>query len=188
MAEDDRGGAICLVGRASLAVDAVDSTLWLAWTQRGLARADWCAAGDAWPGLDGSHADAVQEVELPQRYAPVAAYLRDGSVDLADLPVDLEGTDFQLRVWRALRGIAPGRLRTYAGLADEVGSPRATRAVGMANARNPLPVIIPCHRVVETGHRLGGYSGGLQRKRYLLIHEGAQVDGDQVRPGQLQLL
>ena len=187
MAQVFQKAAISLLGRAAVPVDAIGATLWLAWTAQGLARVDWCRAGEAWADGD-ERGDAVPEAPLPPQYAAIADYLEDGKVDLSGLPVDLAGTPFQLRVWKALRAIPPGHLRTYAGLASAIGSPRAMRAVGMANARNPLPVVIPCHRVVETGHRLGGYSGGLDRKRFLLGLEGATIEGDQVHPGQLQLL
>jgi len=185
-AQGDIPDAICPIGRCALDVAPLGSSLWVVWSDGGLVRADWSEAGATWP-LQEAHPD-VLERPLPDAYAPILAYLVDGAVDLSELAVDLVGTPFQLRVWSALRAIAPGRLRTYAGLAADIDSPRATRAVGMANARNPLPVIIPCHRVVQTGHLLGGYSGGLDRKRYLLAHEGARVEGDQVRPGQLTLL
>lgn len=89
-------------------------------------------------------------------------------------PLDLtQGTDFQHRVWRALLAIPWGHVVTYGELAQKMGLPvGASRAIGQANAANPLPVIIPCHRVVAAGGRLGGYSGGLETKRFLLQREG----------------
>jgi methylated-DNA-[protein]-cysteine S-methyltransferase len=109
-------------------------------------------------------------------------------VDPATLPVRIGGTRFQVRVWRALRRVPRGRVRTYAGLAKDAGSPRGMRAVGMAMSANPLAIVVPCHRVVGAGHKLGGYSGGLDRKRHLLELEGVVVEGDEVLPGQLELL
>jgi O-6-methylguanine DNA methyltransferase len=84
------------------------------------------------------------------------------------LPLDLRGTEFQRSVWRELLGIPYGETRTYAEVARAIGSPRAVRAVGAANGANPVPIVVPCHRVVATGGGLGGYGGGLQMKRRLL--------------------
>ena len=85
-----------------------------------------------------------------------------------DLPLALDGTEFQLRVWRALQQIPYGRTATYGEIATGLGHPSAARAVGMANNRNPIAVIIPCHRVVGSNGALVGYGGGLDRKRALL--------------------
>jgi len=97
-----------------------------------------------------------------------AGRLRDFAV-----PLDLRGTDFQLRCWNALLKIPYGETRSYADLAREVGSPRGFRAVGMANHDNPIPIIVPCHRVITSDHKLGGYGGGLDVKEKLLRLEGA---------------
>jgi len=88
-------------------------------------------------------------------------------------PLDLSaGTEFQRRVWKALRRIPQGSTRTYGQIAQAIGRPQAVRAVGAACGANPIPVLIPCHRVVRTGGGLGGFSGGLQWKRLLLTREG----------------
>jgi O-6-methylguanine DNA methyltransferase len=88
-------------------------------------------------------------------------------------PLDLcAGSEFQRRVWRALRRIPPGRTATYGQIAQAIGHPRAVRAVGGACGANPIPVLIPCHRVVAAGGGLGGFSGGLAWKRLLLAREG----------------
>jgi methylated-DNA-[protein]-cysteine S-methyltransferase len=127
-------------------------------------------------------------VNVPRRYAePLRGYFESRALDLAEVPVDLRGTRFQLRVWNALRKIPPGTVRTYGSIAADVGAPRAMRAVGMANAHNPVPIVVPCHRVVEAGNRLGGFSAGVARKRWLLEHEGVRVLGDHVLPGQQEL-
>ncbi len=89
------------------------------------------------------------------------------------LPLDLRGTDFQLRCWRALLAIPYGETRTYAEIAQAVGCPRGFRAVGMANHDNPVAIIVPCHRVIASDGGLGGYGGGLDTKRWLLELEGA---------------
>ncbi len=88
-------------------------------------------------------------------------------------PLDLSsGTEFQRRVWSVLRRIASGRTRSYGEVAAEIGKPRATRAVGGACGANPIPVLVPCHRVLAANHALGGFSGGLDWKRTLLAREG----------------
>ena len=89
-----------------------------------------------------------------------------------DLPLDLHGTEFQRRVWHALLRIEPGRTASYGDVARAIGSPRAVRAVGAAVGRNPVGVIVPCHRVLGSDGSLTGYAGGLHRKRALLQIEG----------------
>jgi O-6-methylguanine DNA methyltransferase len=86
------------------------------------------------------------------------------------------GTDFQLRVWRALGKIPYGAVRNYADIARAIGQPGAARAIGQANGCNPLPVVIPCHRVIASDGTIGGYSGGLAIKHRLLALEGAELD------------
>ncbi len=101
----------------------------------------------------------------------VAAVLA-GEPPRAMPPLDLSaGTDFQRRVWAALQCILPGHTCSYAEIAAIVGAPRATRAVGQACGANPIPLLIPCHRVLASGNKLGGFSGGLHWKRLLLARE-----------------
>ena len=88
-----------------------------------------------------------------------------------DLPLEMAGTRFQQRVWAALRGIAHGETISYAELARRIGAPKAARAVGAAVGRNPVSVVVPCHRVVGADGSLTGYAGGLERKRMLLALE-----------------
>lgn len=104
---------------------------------------------------------------LQEAREQLAAYFA-GRLRRFDLPLAPRGTPFQLRVWRALQDIPYGRTCSYSELATAVGSPRACRAVGQANGRNPLMIVIPCHRVIAAGGGLGGYSGGLDIKRFLL--------------------
>jgi O-6-methylguanine DNA methyltransferase len=92
----------------------------------------------------------------------------------ADPPLDMRGADFELRVWTALREIPRGTTISYGEIARRVGSPSASRAVGMANGANPIAIIVPCHRVIGANGTLTGYGGGLDRKAWLLAHEGAQ--------------
>lgn len=86
-----------------------------------------------------------------------------------------DGTAFQRRVWQSLCDIPYGRVISYRELAAQVGSPRAFQAVGQANGRNPLPILIPCHRVIAADGTLGGYSSGVERKRFLLRLEGLSI-------------
>jgi len=90
-----------------------------------------------------------------------------------DLPLAPRGTDFQQSVWRALAEIPWGQWRSYGDIARAIGRPRAVRAVGAANGRNPLPIVVPCHRVVGSDGSLTGFAGGLETKRYLLELEGS---------------
>lgn len=90
-----------------------------------------------------------------------------------DLPLEPSGTDFQLSVWELLRKIPYGVTTSYGELARRLGDPKATRAVGAANGANPIPIIVPCHRVVGSKGELTGFGGGIERKRWLLEHEGA---------------
>lgn len=99
------------------------------------------------------------------------AYL-DGDLRAVDaVAVEAGGTAFQRRVWAALRRIPPGTTASYGDIARAVGSPAAVRAVGLANARNPVGIIVPCHRVIRADGSLCGYAGGLPRKAWLLEHE-----------------
>jgi methylated-DNA-[protein]-cysteine S-methyltransferase len=91
-----------------------------------------------------------------------------------DLPLAPDGTDFQKRVWRALATIPFGETRSYGEVAAMIGAPRASRAVGAANGRNAIPVIVPCHRVIGADGSLTGFGGGMERKRFLLALEGGE--------------
>lgn len=97
----------------------------------------------------------------------------DGDLhSLDEIEVELHGTTFQQGVWTALRDVRAGTTASYADLAKRVGSPAAVRAVGAANGANPVAVVLPCHRIIGSNGSLTGYGGGLQRKRWLLEHEG----------------
>jgi methylated-DNA-[protein]-cysteine S-methyltransferase len=174
------------VGSTLWPVPAAQAGLWLAWSPLGLTHALWVAS-DA--GRPEEIAAATPELPAPAEYAELlGAYFAGEPVDPTALPVDLSGSPFQLKVWQALRRIARGRIRSYAGIANDIAQPRATRAVGMANSRNPVAVVVPCHRVVEKDLRIGGYTSGLSLKRFLLALEGVPVVGDVVQPGQLTLI
>ena len=103
----------------------------------------------------------------------IRAYLEGDLGAHDEIPVDTGGTRFQQQVWQALRRIPAGETRSYSDIARAVRRPRAVRAVGTTNGRNPVALIVPCHRVVGADGSLTGYAGGLERKRWLLRHEGA---------------
>ena len=105
-----------------------------------------------------------------------------GDVVCFDVPLRLSGTPFQARVWEALRGIPRGRTESYAAIARRVGAPAAVRAVGAAVGRNPVSILVPCHRVVGSDGSLTGYAGGLPRKVHLLRLEGVLHEGQRVLP------
>ncbi len=184
-----RDGKRTLLGQGTLDLPGIGE-VWLVWS----------AAGIALLSLPSREPSAIEAemvdrglvppplAEVPAEYADaLLGYAAGDPIDPATLPVDLEGTPFQLRVWQALRRIPRGQVRSYAGIAADVGSPRGMRAVGMANRENPIAIVVPCHRVVERGLGLGGYSGGLDMKRLLLQLEGVRVDAGKVIPGQLEL-
>lgn len=122
--------------------------------------------------------DATFGRESPETFGRVRAQLAEyfvGEREVFDLPMTLEGTAFQREVWQALRGIPYGQTSSYGDLAARLGRPNAARAVGLANGRNPLSIIVPCHRLVGADGSLTGYGGGLARKRYLLdLERGAR--------------
>jgi len=105
----------------------------------------------------------------------VKAYLAGDFHSLNNIPVNTGGTPFQQAVWQALRTIPAGTFVSYKELAQKVGRPTAYRAVGMTNSLNPVAIVLPCHRVVGANAALTGYAGGLERKRWLLQHEGAAL-------------
>ena len=96
-----------------------------------------------------------------------------GTITQFDLPLDAVGTEFQQACWRALSEIPYGSTISYGTQADQIGRPTAVRAVGGANGRNPLSVVVPCHRVVAAGGALTGFAGGIETKKWLLEHEAA---------------
>ncbi len=177
------------LGQGSLALAGIGE-IWLAWSAKGLlllALPDQTAFD-----IEATMVDRGIEppplAEVPACYAePLERYAAGEAVDPAVLPVDLRGTPFQVRVWEALRNVPRGSVRSYAGIATDVGAPRAMRAVGAANSVNPIAIVVPCHRIVGSGLSVGGYSGGLAMKRRLLDLEGVRVEGGRVIPGQLEL-
>ncbi len=162
----DRGatplGEVLLVTDAGGAVRALDFSDYEARMMRLLSRHS--------PGfsLNGGRApDTVRRA--------VEAYFSGDVRALDGIAVRTGGTAFQKSVWAALRAIPAGETRSYGQLAAAIGSPRAVRAAGLANGQNPVAVIVPCHRVIGANGTLTGYAGGLERKRWLLKHEGVAV-------------
>lgn len=138
-------------------VETPIGTLWLEADDTGL-----CAV--EFRGPSGAHSDdpllAATEAQLHAYFA--------GELTRFDIPLSARGTEFQRRVWDAVAEVPYASTTTYSALAAAVGRPSACRAVGAANGRNPLPVVIPCHRVIGATGALTGYGGGLERKRALL--------------------
>jgi methylated-DNA-[protein]-cysteine S-methyltransferase len=122
----------------------------------------------------GTHAERLPADDTPtlQRAAKQLQEYFAGQRRVFDLPLAAAGTAFQEAVWAALAAIPFGETRSYAELARALDRPRAVRAVGAANGRNPLPVVVPCHRVIGADGSLTGYAGGVGRKRWLLELEG----------------
>lgn len=123
------------------------------------------AIGDNWHRDDQCFRDAREQL---------TAYF-DGSLQQFDLPLAGVGTGFQQTVWAALREIPYGETQTYGQLARRIGNQKASRAVGLANGRNPIGIIVPCHRVIGANGSLTGYAGGIERKQWLLAHEQAHM-------------
>jgi methylated-DNA-[protein]-cysteine S-methyltransferase len=136
-----------------------------------------------------THREDLILTEDADAFKPVATQLGEFFVGLRrafDLPLAPHGTAFQQRVWRLLREIPYGQLRSYSRLARDLGSPQAARAVGQAAAQNPLPVLIPCHRLLGNDGRLVGFSAGTELKARLLRLEGHTLaTGNRIRPPRL---
>lgn len=113
---------------------------------------------------------------LLQRACTQLIEYASGERQAFDVPIQLNGTEFQRRVWNALAAIPFGEVRSYQEVAQAIGRPGASRAVGQANHNNPVAPIIPCHRVITSTGLLGGYGGGMPLKRALLQHEGVQLE------------
>lgn len=115
----------------------------------------------------------VRENEMLQLVRRELEEFFAGRLDEFTVRLAVHGSPFQRQVWDAVRAIPFGQTRSYRQIAQSIGAPQSARAVGAANANNPWPIIVPCHRVVGSGGRLTGYAGGLERKEWLLQHEGA---------------
>jgi O-6-methylguanine DNA methyltransferase len=134
-------------------------------------------------GMAGFLRQRMRGAVVHDGYAPNQAAVKqvieylEGKRKTFELPLDLRGTPFQLEVWDALRRIPYGETRSYADVARELGRDTATRAVGTANGANPISLVVPCHRVINSDGRLGGYAGGLEVKaRLLAMEQGRALD------------
>jgi len=151
--------------------DSPVGQLMLVGDSKGLRRVSFSSSKrSAPPGVDwklakGPFAEVIRQLR---------AYFR-GELKEFDLPLAMEGTEFQLRVWNALRTIPYGETISYAQLAERIGNPKAVRAVGLANGSNPIPIIVPCHRVIGSDGSLTGFGGGLSTKKLLLELENKQL-------------
>jgi len=144
-------------------------------SEAGLCRLAFPGEGDLEADLTRRFGDATLRRGAPPGdvIERLLAYFGGELGALDAIPVDLHGTEFQRKVWRALRRIRIGKVISYGELARRIGAPTAVRAVGLANGANPVPVVVPCHRVIGSNGKLTGYGGGLDRKAWLLRHEGA---------------
>jgi O-6-methylguanine DNA methyltransferase len=165
--------------------DSPIGTLRVASTSAGLAYVELPRASGR--GMSGWLRRCMPDAQCVEGFTPnrdairqILEYL-EGKRSEFDLALDLRGTVFQLEVWSALREIPYGETRSYAQQAVVVGRPKAVRAVGTANGSNPLSLVVPCHRVIASGGKLGGYGGGLELKAKLLAME-------QTGPSQRRLL
>lgn len=160
--------------KAKLPIETPDGVFTAHYTKRGLAQLDF-------PGARNSAKQESQDAishEIKRWHKLAAQALNEaleGRTPRELPPLDFAGrTDFQQRVWSVLRRIASGRTKSYSEVAEAVGKPGAARAVGSACGANPIPVLVPCHRVLAANQHLGGFSGGLDWKRKLLAREGVQ--------------
>src|SRR5262245_49319260 len=164
---------------------APSATTWFTTVPSPLGELLLCADGDGLTGLfmpphaapPGAARARPADDPFGQARAQLAAYFA-GELRAFDLPMAPGGTAFQLRVWRELRAIPYGTTTSYGRLAERIGSPGAARAVGSANGRNPISIVVPCHRVIGADGTLTGYGGGLDRKRWLLALEAGAVAGE----------
>jgi methylated-DNA-[protein]-cysteine S-methyltransferase len=162
-------------------------TLYVVTDAAGVVRAlDWLDFEERMLRLLGLHYRSAFSLQVGAGPASVrtalGAYFEGDVCALAALPVATGGSAFQREVWAALRRIPVGATWSYGQLAQDIGKPKAVRAVGLANGANPISVIVPCHRVIGAGGALTGYAGGIARKRWLLEHEGVQLSAAATRP------
>ena len=166
----------------------------IAWSDHGLTRmrlpsTDTRETERSVASRDGERVDSDLPDAAERAVAELRAYFNERPCDLDALPLDFGiVTDFNARIYRALRAVPRGQTTTYGALARAVDTPGAARAVGMAMGRNPWPVIVPCHRVLAANEKMGGFSapGGTITKERLLALEGVAVGGTPMFPGLLQ--
>ncbi|WP_248925523.1 methylated-DNA--[protein]-cysteine S-methyltransferase [Paenibacillus hamazuiensis] len=151
-------------------------TLYLAATDRGVCRItlpnESFETLQSWANKKIPNPVLIEECVRLSEYIKQLSEYFDGHREAFDFPLDLRGTAFQTNVWGALTRIPYGEVRSYSDIAEAVGSPEAVRAVGTANGANPVPIVVPCHRVIGKSSALTGFRGGLQVKTALLHLEG----------------
>jgi len=152
--------------------DTPVGTLHLEATAQGITQAGNWMRDD--PEAEADTSDGAKQF-LDQGLLAFTQYFEGQRKTFDDLTLDLKGTDFQCSVWQQLLDIPYGVTTTYADIAERLHNPKAVRAVGLANGRNPVGVIVPCHRVIGSDGSLTGYGGGLPMKEWLLRHEGALI-------------
>jgi methylated-DNA-[protein]-cysteine S-methyltransferase len=155
---------------ATATLDTPIGRLRLAATDKGLSAVIFPNQKDmAFPKRDGT---PKARAHLDKAAKALTRYFEGKQKDFSGLALTAEGTDFQKSVWNALAGIPFGETRSYAEIAKAIGNPKGMRAVGLANGKNPLPIIVPCHRVIGADGSLTGFGGGLPTKKWLLEFEG----------------
>ncbi len=157
-------------------VDTPVGRLWVAVTEKGIVRLALPTAEEQdrfWAWIARHYPEAKEEETGTAVVRRELAEYFSGDRRAFSVPLDLRGTVFQRSVWDAVSQISYGQTATYAALASRIGRPKAVRAIGAANGANPIPIVIPCHRVIGTDGSLTGYAGGLLLKRRLLELEGA---------------
>lgn len=159
-----------------LPAETVDGIFTAGYTDQGLAELNWPSVSRA-PSRPAQKPVFTAQVRSWHRLTESALKAALAGRGVRQLPpLDWTGaTEFQKAVWRVLLKLAPGRTRSYGEVAVAIGRPRAVRAVGGACGANPIPVLVPCHRVLAAGRKMGGFSGGLEWKRRLLAREGVPV-------------
>jgi methylated-DNA-[protein]-cysteine S-methyltransferase len=157
----------------------------IAWGERGIAGVQLPEAGEGETRARMLHrfpaaGEASPPPEVGQAVERIVALLRGDATDLSGIPLDMDSVpEFHRRVYEAARSIPPGKTLSYGDIARRLGAPGAARAVGQALGRNPFPIVVPCHRVLAAGGKIGGFSaqGGIVTKRRMLAIEGARLNG-----------
>lgn len=150
--------------------------LWIGFTSKGLARLEFSIRKDQFAvELKKSYDDIIEYSGTASDYKKQISLYFEKKLKSFDLPLDLVGTPFQLSVWQELIKIPYGEVRTYKDIAIAVGKAKGFRAVGMANNRNPVSIVVPCHRVIGSSKELVGYGGGIEAKVKLLKLEGLNI-------------
>lgn len=150
--------------------------LWIGYTSKGLARLDFSTRREHFTEeLKKNYNTVVEQNEADSDYSKQIKLYLDKKLKNFDLPLDLIGTPFQISVWHELLKIPYGEVRAYKDIAIAVGREKGCRAVGMANNRNPISIVVPCHRVIGSSGELVGYGGGIEAKVKLLKLEGLNI-------------